>query len=321
MSAPLVSVLVTAYNAEPWLAETLASVEAQAYPDIEVIVVDDGSTDRTLAVARSFEGPRVKVVTQANAGACTARNRALSEAQGDLVQYLDADDLLAPTKIARQVDRLRSEPEGTVASGPWVRFRETPGDMGQAGEPGWEDYEPAVRFLIQSWDVGGGMMPNFGWLAPRPLIDAVGPWDERLRKNQDGEFFARVLARATRVAFCPDAWGYYRSGITTSLSARRGAGVAQSLFAAAEGSTRAVLEHHNSPEARRACASLWRRVAFETYPVAPEVGRRADAQAGALGGSDVEPGGGRAFRLVRDVAGWKAAVRLQHAWYQIRYGR
>ena len=320
MSAPLVSVLVTAYNAEPWLAETLASVGEQAYANVEVVVVDDGSTDGTLAVARRFEGPRVKVVTQPNAGACAARNRALGEAQGALVQYLDADDLLAPDKVARQVARLRDEPEGTVASGPWVRFRETPGDMGEGGEPGWEDYEPAARWLIQSWD-GGGMMPPLAWLTPRPLVEAAGPWDESLLRNQDGEFFARVLARARKVAFCADAWSYYRSGIATSVSARRGAQVARSLYAAAEGSSQALLGRLDSDEARRACAGLWKRVAFETYPVAPEVGRRADARAAALGGSDAKPGGGRPFRLVRDVAGWKAAVRLQHLWYRVRYGR
>ena len=321
MPSPLVSVLVTAYDAEPWLAETLASVVEQTHENLDVVVVDDGSTDGTLAVARSFEDPRVKVLTQANAGACAARNRALGEARGDLVQYLDADDLLAPDKIARQVARLRDEPEGTVASGPWVRFRETPGDMGRGGEPGWEDYEPAAEWLVQSWSTGGGMMPPFAWLTPRLLVEAAGPWDESLQKNQDGEFFARVLARASKVAFCPGAWGYYRSGMATSVSARRGAEVAPSLYAAAESSTRSVLDVLDTPEARRACAGLWQRVAFETYPVAPEVGRQAEAQAEALGGADARPGGGRAFALVRDVAGWKAAVRLQHAWYRVRYGR
>ncbi|MDT0632213.1 glycosyltransferase family 2 protein [Rubrivirga litoralis] len=321
MSDPLVSVLVTAYNAEPWLAETLGSALAQTYPNVEVVVVDDGSTDGTLRVARGFEGPRVQVVGQVNAGACAARNRALAESNGDLVQYLDADDLLAPDKIERQVARLRDEPEGTVASGPWARFRERPGDLGRGGEAGWEDYEPAVDFLVQSWSPGGGMMPNFGWLTPRPLVDAAGPWDERLRKNQDGEFFARVLAQAARVAFCPGAWGYYRSGVTTSVSARRGADVAESLFAAAEGASRAVLGRLDTDAARRACASLWMGVAFQTYPVAPEVGARAEARAAALGGSDAEPGGGRAFQVVRDALGWKAAVRFQHVWYRLRYGR
>lgn len=319
MSDPLVSVLVTAYNAGPWLTETLESVAAQTYPNIEAIVVDDGSTDGTLDIMRSFEKAGVKIVEQANAGACAARNRALAEAQGDLIQYLDADDLLAPDKIERQVGRLRNEAEGTVASGPWVRFRLTPGDMDESGEPGWEDYEPAAEWLVQSWD-GGGMMPSFCWLTPRPLVEAVGPWDESLLRNQDGEFFARVLVHSPKVAFCPDAWGYYRSGIETSVSARRGESVARSLFAAAESSTRAVLGQLDTDEALRACAGLWKRVAFETYSVAPDIGREADARADALGGSDAKPDGGRAFRLVRDVMGWKVAVRLQHVYYAVRYG-
>ena len=321
MTAPLVSVLVPAYNAEPWIAETLVSVEAQTYANIETVVVDDGSADGTLAVAKAFEGPHVKVLAQSNAGASAARNRALAEAQGDLVQYLDADDLLAPDKIARQVDRLRAEPEGTVASGPWVRFHQTPGDLGRGSEPGWEDYAPAARWLVQSWSVGGGMMPPLGWLTPRPLIEAAGPWDERLSLNDDGEFFARVLTRATKVAFCSSAWGYYRSGIADSLSRRTDAAAMESARRACEGSVSALLTVDDSDAAKYASACLWQRLAFDAYPAYPGVAREAEARAAALGGSDAKPGGGRAFGLVRDVAGWKTAVRLQHSWYRMRYGR
>ena len=94
MNNPLVSVLTAAYNAEPWLASGLG----ETHPNLEVFVVDDGSTDGTLAVARRFEGDRVRVVAQENRGACEARNRALREARGDYLQFLDADDLFHPGK-------------------------------------------------------------------------------------------------------------------------------------------------------------------------------------------------------------------------------
>ncbi|MGE0704979.1 MAG: glycosyltransferase family 2 protein [Vicinamibacterales bacterium] len=100
---PLVSILIPAYNAERWLESTIQSALAQTWPSVEVIVVDDGSTDSTLAVARSLRSPLVKVVTQRNQGAPAARNRALEHAQGDYVQWLDADDLLAPAKISEQM--------------------------------------------------------------------------------------------------------------------------------------------------------------------------------------------------------------------------
>src|SRR3990170_4942215 len=90
---PLVSVLIPAYNSERWIAETLSSAVAQTWPNKEVIV-DDGSKDRTLEIARTFSSRGVKVVMQANTGAPGARNHALRLAQGDYIQWLDADDVL-----------------------------------------------------------------------------------------------------------------------------------------------------------------------------------------------------------------------------------
>src|SRR5690606_1936339 len=99
----LVSVLIPAYNSAMWIGDALRSALDQTHENVEVIVVDDGSTDETLAVARRYESARMKVISQENAGGCAARNRALAEAQGTFIQYLDADDLLAPDKIERQM--------------------------------------------------------------------------------------------------------------------------------------------------------------------------------------------------------------------------
>ena len=107
----LVSILIPAFNAQESIAETLQSAIAQTWPRKEIIVVDDGSTDATLAIARQFESDSVRVVTQKNQGAAAARNMAFSLSHGDYIQWLDADDLLAPDKIAmtdgdgRQVPR------------------------------------------------------------------------------------------------------------------------------------------------------------------------------------------------------------------------
>ena len=100
----LVSILIPAYNAEQWLGDTLRSVVGQTYMNKEIIVVDDGSRDNTLSVARRFESPSVKVMTQSNQGAAAARNKALSVSQGEYIQWLDADDLLSAEKIERQME-------------------------------------------------------------------------------------------------------------------------------------------------------------------------------------------------------------------------
>jgi glycosyltransferase involved in cell wall biosynthesis len=98
-----VSILIPAYNAGPWIAETIRSALAQTWARKEIIVVDDGSTDRTLAIARQFSADGVAVVAQANQGASAARNKAFSICHGDYVQWLDADDLLSPDKISSQI--------------------------------------------------------------------------------------------------------------------------------------------------------------------------------------------------------------------------
>src|SRR5277367_1684780 len=97
---PLVSILIPAYNSEQWIGYTLQSAIAQTWPRKEIIVVDDGSRDRTADEARRFASKQVVVVTVENQGAAAARNHALKLSQGDYVQWLDADDLLGPDKIS-----------------------------------------------------------------------------------------------------------------------------------------------------------------------------------------------------------------------------
>ena len=121
--AQLVSILIPAYNAEKWIRDTINSALSQTWPKKEVIIVDDGSTDNTLQIARQFESKSVKVITQENMGACVARNKALSFAQGDYIQWLDADDLLAPDKISQQLKYAGDGRNSQILlSSAWCRF-------------------------------------------------------------------------------------------------------------------------------------------------------------------------------------------------------
>ena len=108
----LVSVLIPAYNSESMVGDAIESALAQTHPTVEVVVVDDGSTDGTLGAARRYEDDRVRVFQQENAGACAARNRALAEARGEYVKFLDADDLLALDAIEAQLDAIQCADAG-----------------------------------------------------------------------------------------------------------------------------------------------------------------------------------------------------------------
>src|SRR5712664_2592403 len=124
---PLVSILIPAFNAQAWLADTISSAIGQTWPRKEIIVVDDGSTDQTLSIARQFASKHITVITQANQGAAAARNKALSLSHGDYIQWLDADDLLAPDKVARQMEALNcAESPRTLLSSSWGHFMYRP---------------------------------------------------------------------------------------------------------------------------------------------------------------------------------------------------
>src|SRR5262249_23822353 len=120
---PLVSILMPAYNAQEFIAESLRSAIAQTWKRTEIIVVDDGSTDRTAQVARGFASKGVTVVSTENGGLSAAQNEAFRHSQGDYIQWFDSDDLLAPDKIERQLAALRdSDSKRTLLSSPWAPF-------------------------------------------------------------------------------------------------------------------------------------------------------------------------------------------------------
>src|SRR6201997_4866325 len=120
---PLVSILIPAYNAEEWIADTVQSAIGQTWARKEIIVVDDGSRDRTAEVARRFASKEIAVVSVENQGAAAARNHALRLSQGDYIQWLDADDLLAPEKIAHQLGAVREGDDRRILlSSSWAFF-------------------------------------------------------------------------------------------------------------------------------------------------------------------------------------------------------
>ena len=307
--SPLVSILIPCHNASPWLAATLDSALAQTWPHTEVIVVDDGSGDDSVAIARRYAARGIRLATQPNSGASAARNHALRLARGTFLQFLDADDLLAPDKIGLQMLRLSAAPAGSLAAGPWGRFERDPAAAVFTPEDNWRDSEP-LDWLALNF-AGRGMMPPAAWLVPRTLADAAGPWDERLTLNDDGEYFCRILVRSAAVLFCPGARTFYRSNLPGSLSRRRSAAAWRSAFLSHELCVNHVLATEDSARTRRACADLYQRLAYAMFPDCPALVAACETRARAFGGSAARPGGGRAFRFLARAAGWKLARRLQ----------
>lgn len=307
---PRVSVLIPCHNAAPWVEAALASCLAQTWADREIVLVDDGSADDSLARVRRFEPLGVRVLAQSNRGASAARNAALRAATGDYFQFLDADDLLAPGKIAAQLKRAALEPTGTVFTGRWGRFSTDHSAASfQDANPLFVDLAPLDYLLtVASNDC---MMQPAAWLVPRAVAEAAGPWDERLSLNDDGEYFARVVAVSTHVAHCPEAISYYRSNLPGSLSGQRHRRHLESGYLAATLMVKHLRTLADTTATRRAAADLLQRFAFDYYPGCPDIVAAAEAEARALGGSALRPLGGRGFQLLSRFLGWKLARRLQ----------
>lgn len=315
---PLVSVLIPCYNAERWIGQTLASVFAQTWPNLEVVVVNDGSKDGSLGLLESIRDERLRVFSQENRGQTAALNRCLAEARGDFIQYLDADDLLHPEKIARQMERLLREP-GCIATSEWARFYGEPEEARFVPDGTWQDLEP-VDWLVEAWKDGGGMLFPALWLAPRYLVERIGPWQEDLTLNNDAEYFTRLVLTSKRVLFCPGAKAYYRSGVPGSLSGLKSEAGWRSQWKVIEACEGYLRKAEDSERTRRPLAMLWQRYAHACYPQQPTLADAAVARARQLHTVRAWPGGGRAFRLVTRLFGWKAARRLQVAYYRRRYG-
>jgi glycosyltransferase involved in cell wall biosynthesis len=317
---PLVSVVIPCRNGEPWLAEAIDSCLGQSWRHLEIIVVDDASTDGSREVAARYRDRGVIALESPRRGAAAARNTGLARARGEFIQFLDADDLLDPQKVRVQIERLADAPAGAAASGAWARFRNHTSEAAFTAEPVWRDFSAPEEFLIASW-LGGGMMANFAWLSPRAVLDRAGPWDETLSLLDDGEYFCRVVLAASSVMFCRNARGFYRSGAAAGLSRRRDRAALVSGFAAIDLSCRHLLQRCNSPSANSACATNYLRFAYDAYPDARDLVVLAERRARELGGSELRPGGGRAFQFLARGFGWKFGKQCQRAWRYLKAPR
>src|SRR5208283_2963024 len=200
----LVSILIPAYNAEKWIRDTVKSALGQTWSRKEIIIVNDGSSDNTLNIARGFESPSVKVLTQDNKGASSARNKALSAAQGKYIQWLDADDLLAPDKISQQLRKSEDGRDSRILiSSAWGKFYYRHWRAKFVRNSLWQNLSPA-EWILRKLDENAWMSIE-SWLVSRKLTEMAGPWDERLSMDDDGEYFRRVVTSSEQIIFVVEA--------------------------------------------------------------------------------------------------------------------
>jgi glycosyltransferase involved in cell wall biosynthesis len=210
-----VSVVIPTYNRGNIISETLDSVLTQTLPNWECIVVDDGSTDETEAVLQKYTEKDLRFIyvrrpASRGSGGNTCRNIGLEMARGEYIQFLDSDDLISANKFEEQVRALDKSDRHAIATCKWGRFRTIQEQLSaKPNEPTYINADGPLKLL----DIFGRhsiWFPPHVYLASKTLIEEAGYWNEDLKMNQDGEFFARVLLSSSKIIFVPTAEVYYR---------------------------------------------------------------------------------------------------------------
>ena len=308
---PLVSILIPAFNAERWIADTIKSALEQTWPQKEIIVVDDGSTDHTPSIARQFVSKSVSVITQPNQGAASARNKALSICQGGYIQWLDADDLLAPSKIAKQMEALACfQSKRTLLSSAWGYFTHRSSRAIFSPTSLWRDLSPIEWLLRNLRD--GVFLQTASWLVSRELTEAAGPWDARLTLDDDGEYFSRVINASTGIRFVPQSRVYYRIAPTSRLSyIGRSDKKMESQFLSMQLQIRNIRSLEDSERVRSACLTFMQRYMIYFYPERADIVNELEQLAADLGGYLEVPRLSWKYAWIQKVFGWTAAKRAQ----------
>ena len=309
---PLVSILITAYNAEDTIAYTLQSALAQTWPRNEIIVVDDGSTDSTAEVARGFK--EVRVVSTENYGLSGAQNNAFPLSQGDYIQYLDADDLLAPDKIERQLAALREcDSRRILLSSPWAPFYYRVRHACFVRNSLWQDLSP-VDWLSRAMRENLHMQ-NATWLVSRQLAKAAGPWDTRLHFDQDGEYFCRVVLASEGTRFVPRTGIYYRASGANSVSFIGNSDKKKdSLLLTMKLHIQYLRSLEDSERVRNACLAYIQTWYRNFYPERPDLMREAQQLAAMLGGRLEIPRLSWKYLWIQRLFGFVVAKRASQRW-------
>ena len=210
-----VSIIMPVYNAATFLVGSIESILKQTYPNIELIIIDDSSTDESFAIAKSFEGASVKVLKQKNAGAAVARNTGLGVATGTYIQFLDVDDYLTIDKIEKQMAELagRINVIAVCNYASFINDDEIEGLKADDQSSFIYSSDCPSDFLINL--LGGyGNDSNFiqtnCWLTPRAIIDKSGFWRNYRCPDDDGEFFSRVILNCEGIIYVPLILNFYR---------------------------------------------------------------------------------------------------------------
>jgi glycosyltransferase involved in cell wall biosynthesis len=192
MSA-LISVIIPTFNREQFIRAAVESVLAQTYPHVEVLVVDDGSTDSTREIIRSIDDPRVRYIYTANKGNYFARNTGLKEAKGEYIAFLDSDDTFLPQKLSKQLEKFAQIPGlGLCCSNVYVRHQDIAGKVFEDAAHSFSyDFETQDGFIERA--VESNFIVTSTVMIRRECVKTLGYFNTEYQNAMDYEFFLRIV--------------------------------------------------------------------------------------------------------------------------------
>ncbi|MBL1233292.1 MAG: glycosyltransferase family 2 protein [Vicingaceae bacterium] len=303
-----VSILIPLYNAEQYIAETIDSIFKQTYENIEIIIVDDGSTDNSYEIAKTYASEKVKVFQQENKGGCAARNKALELSTGEYIVFFDADDIMYKDKIKNQIELVEKYGDDYIYSSQWISFTGNTPTVFPHKTVIDKDFDSPIDWLSTSWLNKSGAVGI--WLTPKKLIEQAGKWNETLKVNQDGEYFFRVLLKSKGVKFTDNAYLFYRREITTSISNKHIPERAESILKSYI-SYEKILELKDTTEVRKALAFNYTKFIYIYHKKEKELINIAWQRIENLNVDEKWKIGGKKFQLLCQLIGFRNALKLK----------
>lgn len=315
----LVSIIIPAFNAEKFIAATLESVIAQTWQHWELIVVDDGSTDKTSAVVKEYARQHVgiKYFFQKNKGCSAAKNAGIQHASGEFIQYLDADDILSADKIEEQVKAIGNNGMKIAV----CRTKVFANSIDEAGTTEIDtDFlfttDDTLSFLLNLYGVNGknGMIQPNAFLISKQLAGKIGTYDISVSPSpdEDGEYFCRAILAANGIVFTETGINYYRkqthskSSLSKQVSHRHASGALKSL--------QLILHHlllaENSLRVKKTMSLHFANFIY-LYSSYTDLCKEAETEIYRMGIKKIPVAGGKKIKRLAEIIGFGNAIKVK----------
>jgi len=306
---PLVSICIPAYNVEKYISETLLSLISQTYQNLEIVIVDDGSTDNTIEKVVNIKDDRINIIKVQNGGASKARNVAFTFSAGEYILFFDADDYVSPEFIENLLSVIKHPSEISVAS--WGRFYGFDKRSFQLDDNILNYDCKFEEWIMKYWYYNQQTTPPGRVLMHRMVVEKAGLWNESLSLNDDFEFFSRIFLHCTCIRSAEKAMFMYRSGIA-GLSSKKNRIAYESYFLSLQLSFNNITSLFiQFPTIKIACANVWQGFIHEIYPLHPDLIRLAQSEIQCLGGSNLKYNAGGLSAFLSPILGWKKIKQIK----------